>query len=207
MEKRTTSTVITIHDDTDSSSQELGVCGKLLTMIRRISSRQASPVMTPRGSSRSSHRNHSAVKFIDIVSGGSSPTTKATTTNTVLVHNKRKHSNNKGNKDGDDDVKKIPEEKITTNFHDHLNHEFDKFLNRTKNSFKAPEVDNKVASAGENHHHHHHQQQQQHHGIKKKESFKDHISDYIHRTKFMIRSHPPGSTTMSHSKQSTNNKN
>ncbi|XP_060961682.1 uncharacterized protein LOC133031922 [Cannabis sativa] len=89
MEKRTTSTVITIHDDTDSSSQELGVCGKLLTMIRRISSRQASPVMTPRGSSRSSHRNHSAVKFIDIVSGGSPPTTKAsTTTNTVLVHNK-----------------------------------------------------------------------------------------------------------------------
>ncbi|KAM6541183.1 hypothetical protein CsatB_005630 [Cannabis sativa] len=200
MEKTTTSTVITIHDDTDSSSQELGVCGKLLTMIRRISSRQASPVMTPRGSSRSSHRNHSAVKFIDIVSGGSPPTTKAsTTTNTVLVHNKRKHSNNnKANKDGE----KIPEEKITTNFHDHLNHEFDKFLNRTKNSFKAPEVENKVASAGENHH-----QQQQHHGIKKKESFKDHISDYIHRTKFMIRSHPPGSTTMSHSKQSTNNKN
>ena len=184
MEKKTNTTTTTINDDSES----LGVCRKLFTAILRIShlSREPSPAKT--------HHSHGVGRTIEIQNG-----VFTGKKDVVLVHDKRKPKDDaretssqrklvliEGSTNGKN--KKNPDKETDQHHHNHhhdrLNNTFEEYIKRA--GFKIRE-DKDVDHGG----------QEKNmmtsgsgtdHVIKKKSSFKDHVSDYIHRAKFKIMS-------------------
>ncbi|PON65752.1 hypothetical protein PanWU01x14_114950 [Parasponia andersonii] len=195
MEKKTTITS-TINGDSDS----LGVCQKLFTVLRRISFRTRGP--TP----AATRQSYLTERTVEIQNGA--PTGK---NGVVLVRDEPKPKKN--------DEEEIPSQRKLVliegptnghskkspdnhrhhhhHDHDHLNNTFEEFINRVRSKTEAsPDVDhgggeeNMMTSGADR-------------GIKKKGSFQDHVSDYIHRTKFKTTSHPSASAGSSSSSATT----
>ncbi|PON52869.1 hypothetical protein TorRG33x02_307140 [Trema orientale] len=197
MEKKTTITS-TINGDSDS----LGVCQKLFTVLRRISSRAREP------SPAATRQSYLTERTVEIQNGA--PTGK---NGVVLARGKPKPKKNdeeeipsqrklvpiEGPTNGHS--KKNPDKETDHDHHhhhhhhdhDHLNNTFEEFIKRVRSKTgESPDVDHgggeenmMTSGAGPG--------PGADRGIKKKGSFKDHVSDYIHRTKFKITSHPSAS--------------
>lgn len=188
----------------NGSSESLGVCQKLFSAIRRISSgsRQPSPAPT--------HNSHRPGRTIEIQNGAST-----VQNDVVLVPDIRKpkgvdqeiSSQKKlvlieGPTNGDN--KKNPDKETDHHHHHHqhhLNKTFEEYINRMWYKIRRDsDVDHgdhekKMTSVSETER-----------VIKKKGSFKDHISDYIHRTKFKMSSHSSSSLGSSSNNTTTTGK-